>query len=433
MTLNDVNAEQAILGAMLLSPTAIETVADLLTSADFYRPGHGTLYAHLTAAWSADSPTDPIAMKNALTVSGELARVGGAGYLHELIASVPTAANAGWYARTVADLSRRRRLADAAVRIHAFASDLERTADAAVDAAQAELHAATATRSTTEPSSMAAVLDSALERALDETSRQRGISTGLGILDDAIGGMKPGQLIVIGGRPGAGKSVLACDMARAAALWHEVPTLLFSLEMSRAEVGARILAAMCDINLSHILHGTLRGDERQHLTSRASDLRASPLSVDDSPGLDLGRIRATARRSAQRRGLGLVIVDYLQLIATSSRRDSRVQEVAELSTGLKALARELNVPVVAAAQLNRASEIRSDKRPQLSDLRESGQIEADADVVILLHRPDQNDRRSERAGQVDLILAKNRHGPTDVVTAVAQLEYARFVDGDIPR
>lgn len=428
---NDVAAEQAVLGSMLLSPPVLEAVAEILTVGDFYRPGHGLLFAHLTAAYSAGLPTDALTIADALRSAGDLQRAGGGGYLHDLIASVPTAANATWYARTVADLARRRRLADAAVRIASFAADPERSLDAAVDAAQAELHAATQTRRSGDPASLGDVLDAALERAFDPDARQRGVSTGLGILDDAIGGLTPGQLIVVGGRPGAGKSVLVCDMARAAAMWHDVPTLVFSLEMSRAEVGARILAAVCEINLKHILHGNLRSDQAQHLRSRAEDLRSSPLTVDDSPQLDIGAIRATARRQAQRKGLGLVIVDYLQLIGTTSRRDNRVQEVAELSTGLKALARELQVPVVAAAQLNRASEIRSDKRPQLSDLRESGQIEADADVVILLHRPDQNDPRSERAGLVDLILAKNRHGPTDVVTAVAQLEYARFVDGDI--
>lgn len=429
--MNDVNAEQAVLGAMMLSAPVIESVAEVLASADFYRPGHRTLFAHLIAAWAAEQPTDPIAMVQTLTTSGDLARVGGSGYLHDLIASVPTAANATWYARVVRDHARRRRLTEAAVRIHEMAIDPARTVDEVVDRAQAELHAATKTRRSGEPVDVGEVLDAALERAMDDTGSQRGVSTGLGALDDAIGGLKAGQLVIVGGRPGAGKSVLACDIARAAAVWHSVPTLLFSLEMSRAEVGARLLAATCEINLSYILHGNLRADQRQHLRSRADDLRSSPLTVDDTAQMDLGAIRATARRAAQRRGLGLVIVDYLQLIG-ATRRENRVLEVSELSSGLKGLARELRVPVVAAAQLNRASEIRADKRPQLSDLRESGQIEADADVVILLHRPDQNDRRSSRAGLVDLILAKNRHGPLDVVTAVAQLEYARFVDGDIP-
>lgn len=431
MSLDDVNAEQAVLGAMLLSPTAVEAVCETLTSADFYRPGHGELFACITAAYAADQPTDVTTTHAALLAAGSLGRVGGAGYLHDLIATVPTAANAGWYAQIVADLARRRRLAEAAVRIHSFASDLQRPVDSAVDLAQAELHQAT-TRRTSALATLGQVLEETLVHAEDETGRQRGISTGLGVLDDAIGGLKPGQLVVIGGRPGAGKSVLACDIARAAAVWHSVPTLLFSLEMSRVEVGARILSAMCEIDLRHILNGNLRGDQRQHLRSRTDALRAAPLVVDSTPALDLGTIRATARRQQARRGLGLVIVDYLQLIAGATRRENRVQEVAEFSTGLKALARELAVPVVAAAQLNRASEVRSDRRPQLSDLRESGQIEADADVVILLHRPDQNDRESKRKGEVDLILAKNRHGPQDVVTAIAQLHFARFVDGDLP-
>lgn len=429
---SDLAAEQAVLGAMMLSHQTIDPVCEIVTSADFYRPGHATLFAAITAAYAMDEPTDIVALGTQLLGRGELARIGGPGYLHDLIATVPTAANAGWYARTVADLARRRRLADAAIRIATLAGDMERSVSSVAEAAEAEVFAATANRQTSEPASMSEVLDAAMERALDESGQQRGISTGLGALDDAIGGLKPGQLVIVGGRPGAGKSVLACDMARAAAVWHSVPTLLFSLEMSRAEVGARILAAMCTVDLRHLLNGTLRGDQRQHLQSRTTELRDSPLTVDDTAQLDVATIKATARRTKSRKGLGLIIVDYLQLIAPSGRRDSRVQEVAELSTGLKGLARELEVPVVAAAQLNRASEIRSDRRPQLSDLRESGQIEADADVVILLHRPDQNDRNSDRAGLVDLILAKNRHGPQDVVTAVAQLEYARFVDGDLP-
>lgn len=430
--LNDVAAEQAVLGAMMLSPGAIEAALEVVTSRDFYRPDHAVLFAAITAAYAAEQPTDIVAMGAQLRTSGELAKVGGPGYLHDLIATVPTASNAGWYAKVVADFARRRRVSEAAIRIHQMANDTERAVDAMVEQVQAELHEATAVRRSSDPVEFSVVLDAALERAMDITGDRRGISTGLGALDDAIGGLKPGQLVIIGGRPGAGKSVLACDIARAAAIWHGVPTLLFSLEMTRAEVGARILSAMCEVDLSHLLHGTLRADQRQHVQSRVLELRSSPLTVDDAPSLDLLTIRSTARRQRQRRGLGLVIVDYLQLIATTTRRENRVQEVAEFSSGLKALARELEVPVVAAAQLNRASEIRSDKRPQLSDLRESGQIEADADVVILLHRPDQNDRRSERSGLVDLILAKNRHGPQDVVTAVAQLEYARFVDGDIP-
>jgi len=430
--LADTAAEQIVLGAMMLSQHAADQVIDILTSGDFYEPRHGLVYATVVAALAAGDPTDPTAIAERLLAAGDLQRAGGAPYLHDLIASVPTAANAAWYARRVADYAMRRRIAESAVRIHQIATDLQQEVPDVVNNAQAVLHAACQDRDHRAAVPVGDGLEDLVGEILQPAGPDRGLSTGIGALDDSIGGLKPGQLVVVAGRPGVGKSVLLVDFARAAAVRRRIPVLLFSLEMSRDEVRKRILAAECEVNLSRILHGGLRPQERERLRSRWVELRDVPLYIDDSPQTDLAAIRGAARRMQQRHGLGLIAVDYLQLMTSARREESRVQEVGAISRGLKLLAKELHLPVVTAAQLNRLSEMRSDKRPQLADIRESGSVEQDSDIVILLHRPDYHDPEHPRAGEIDLIVAKNRNGPQETVTAIAQLDKSRIVDAGVP-
>lgn len=430
--LADVAAERAVLGGMMLSLRAADEVAEILTAADFYRADHGAIFAAILAAIANGEPTDHIALTGRLLATGELQRAGGAPYLHTLIADVPIAANAAWYARSVADFAVRRRVAQSAVRIHQIATDVQRDVADVVNGAQAVLHAACQDRDRSAATQLGDGLEELVDQILEPEGPDRGMSTGIGALDDAIGGLKPGQLVVIAGRPGAGKSVLTVDLTRAAAIRRGLPALLFSLEMGRDEIRKRILAAECDINLTRIMHGGLRPYEVDKLRARWIELRDAPLHIDDSPQTDLSAIRGAARRLQQRHGLSLVAVDYLQLMTSSRREESRVQEVGAISRGLKLLAKELHVPVVAAAQLNRLSEMRSDKRPQLADIRESGSVEQDSDIVILLHRPDYHDPEHVRAGEIDLIIAKNRNGPQETVTAIAQLDKSRIVDAGIP-
>lgn len=434
--LADTEAEKVVLGSLMLlgggndTAAIVEQVVALLRPDDFWLPRHGLIYAAITGALGSSHPTHPVALGRALAETGDLQRVGGGPYLHTLMACVPIAAHAPHYARIVADQATRRRLAHTGALMSQLAGDLTRGADDVVNQAQAALHAATS--GTADHGGGAQLSDLCTPDLLAEIldGAEKGISTGLGALDDVIGGLVAGQLVIVAGRPGSGKSVLGVDVARATALKRGIPAAIFSLEMSRKELLQRILAAECTISLTRIRRGDLRYDERARLTAKWDEIRQAPLHIFDVPtGVsDLATLRAVARRTQQRHGLAVVAVDYLQLVRGPGRYASRREEVDEVSRNLKNLAGELELPVLAAAQLNRGPESRTDKRPQLSDLRESGSIEADADIVIAIHREDYYDREHERAGEADLLVLKNRNGAQDVVTVAAQLEYVRFID-----
>lgn len=425
----DLGAERYVLGAMMLSEQAADDILDTgLAAEHFYRPIHGLIYTTIMAALARNEPAEPVALAAALAATDDLARIGGAPYLHTLYASPPTAATGPYYARIVYDHARRRLLAEASVRIAQIARSPSRDIAEAIDMAQSVLHAATVTGAHTTMQPMSSLADDILEEVLADTGVGRGISTGLASLDDIIGGLKPGQLIIVAGRPGAGKSVAVMDIARHTAVTTQIPTGVFSLEMTKAELVRRLYAAHASVDLTRIVNGNLTDADRERLRAVFPAIRRAPLFIDDNAPMTLAMIRSGARRLQQRRGLGLLIVDYVQLVRATVARESRVQEVTEVSTGLKLLAKELAIPIVAACQLNRNSESRSDRRPGLADLRESGSLEQDSDVVVLLHRPDYHDHEHLRAGEIDLIVAKNRHGANDTATAAAQLHYARIVD-----
>lgn len=420
----DEAAERITLGSMMLSPSSADEVLEILTSRDFYSPRHSSIFAAITAAHASGSPAEPIALLRLLAEAGEVERIGGAQYLAELLEAVPTAVQASHYAKIVADWSARRRIQAVALRLEQLSGDLTRSVPEMIDAAQSAVHVATTTGAR-DATSYAELTRTVATELQGETAP--GLPTGLRDLDRLIGKLKPGQLAIVGARPGVGKSVLLTVICRAAALRLGEPTLLFSLEMSEGEVTRRLLAAELDIPLRRLIHSRPQPADLERLNTHSSLAHSSALRIDGTRPLDLGALRSKARRMRQRHGLSLIVVDYLQLMSTT-HRGSRAEEIGEISRGLKILAGDLEVPVVVAAQLNRQSEYRSDRRPQLSDLRESGSIEADADVVILLHRDDLTDPDSPRAGEIDLIVAKNRNGAVDVVTAAAQLSYARIVD-----
>src|SRR6202020_1302361 len=256
----------------------------------------------------------------------------------------------------------------------------------------------------------------------------RGVPTGFTELDEVTNGLHPGQMIIVAARPGVGKSTLGLDFMRSCSIKHRLASVIFSLEMSKSEIVMRLLSAEAKIKLADMRSGRMSDDDWTRLARRMSEISEAPLFIDDSPNLTMMEIRAKARRLKQRADLRLVVVDYLQLMSSGKRVESRQIEVSEFSRSLKLLAKELEVPVIAISQLNRGPEQRTDKKPQLSDLRESGSIEQDADVVILLHREDVYERESPRAGEADLIVAKHRNGPTTTVTVAFQGHYSRFVD-----
>jgi len=580
----DVHAEQSVIGGMLLSKDAIADCVEGLKGVDFYRPAHELIYDAILDLYSRGEPADAITVSDELTKRGDLTRVGGQAYLHQLISEVPTAANAGYYAEIVAERAVLRRLVDAGTKIvqMGYGQGGGDVVDI-VNAAQAEIYAVADKRGGDDYAVLGDVLEATvdeIEAASGKTGEMTGVPTGFTDFDNLTNGLHPGQMIVVAARPAVGKalaldtplptpwgwttmgdvaagdlvlgadgrpttvtratdvmtgrpcfevefsdgstivadadhqwlvtvdaqeivlttsqilgrvsagvavsisrapgqegsatdaatigavtwkvtlvtpvesvpvrcievddeahlylagesmipthnSTWGLDVARSAAIKHKMATVLFSLEMSRTEITMRLLSAEASIQLQNMRKGTMRDEDWTRLARTMGEVSDAPLFIDDSPNMSLMEIRAKCRRLKQRNNLRLVIIDYLQLMSSGKRVESRQQEVAELSSALKLLAKELEVPVIAISQLNRGSEQRTDKRPQMSDLRESGSIEQDADMVILLHRESMYERESPREGEADLIVAKHRNGPTDTITVAFQGHYSRFTN-----
>ncbi|WP_330468530.1 replicative DNA helicase [Micromonospora zamorensis] len=384
----DVAAEQCVLGGMLLSKDAIADVVEILKTNDFYRPVHATIFDIILDIYGRGEPADSITVAAALADSGDLVRIGGAPYLHTLIASVPTAANAAYYARIVSERAVLRRLVEAGTKIvqlgYGTASGGSRDVDDVVDLAQQAVYDVTERR----VSEDFAILADMLQPTLDEIEAvgatggmMTGVPTGFSDLDRLLNGLHAGQLIIVAGRPGLGKSTASMDFARNAAIRANQAAAIFSLEMSKVEIVMRLLSAEARVPLHVLRSGQLSDDDWTKLARCMGEISEAPLFVDDTPSMNLMEIRAKARRLKQRHDLKMIVVDYLQLMTSPKRTESRQQEVADLSRGLKLLAKEVECPVIAVSQLNRGPEQRTDKRPQLSDLRESGCLTAETRVV----------------------------------------------------
>ncbi|MEV4258070.1 replicative DNA helicase [Spirillospora sp. NPDC049652] len=566
---HDIAAEQGVLGGMLLSQDAIAEVIEVLRTADFYRPAHQIIYDAVLDLYGRGDPADAVTIAGELTKRGEIGRVGGAPYLHTLISSVPTAANAGYYARIVRERSVLRKLVETGTRIVQMGYNADGAdADEILDRAQAEVFAIAEKRSGEDYVPLSEIMPGALDEieAIGSRGGQMvGVPTGFADLDALTNGLHPGQMIVVAARPAMGKalglatpvptpagwttmgalevgdevldadglptrvvaatevmhgrpcyevefscgevvvadaqhqwrtsvagetavrttdriaatldevhvidgpgervtkivdvrpvpsvpvrcvqvdnadhmylvgrsrvpthnSTLALDFARAASIKHGLTSAFFSLEMGRNEITMRLLSAEARVALHAMRSGTMQDEDWTRLARRMSEVAEAPLFIDDSPNMSMMEIRAKARRLKQQHDLRLVVIDYLQLMTSGKRVESRQVEVSEFSRSLKLLAKELQVPVIALSQLNRGPEQRTDKKPMVSDLRESGSIEQDADMVILLHREDAYEKESPRAGEADLIVAKHRNGPTATVTVAFQGHYSRFVD-----
>jgi replicative DNA helicase len=324
-----------------------------------------------------------------------------------------------------------RRLVTAGTRIVHMGYSGQGEVDDVVDRAQAEVYEVTERRTSEDYAPLSDIMQGTLneiEAISNRDGEMVGVPTGFAELDSLTNGLHPGQLVILAARPAIGKSTLGLDVCRNASIKHGITSVIFSLEMSRNEIVMRLLSAEAQVSLQHMRSGTMTEADWAKMANKMGVVSEAPLFIDDSPNMTLMEIRAKCRRLKQRHNLKLVVVDYLQLMTSGKRVESRQQEVSEFSRSLKLLAKELEVPVIAISQLNRGPEQRQDKRPMLSDLRESGSLEQDADMVVLLHREDFYERESPRAGEADFIVAKHRNGPTANITVAFQGHYSRFVD-----
>jgi replicative DNA helicase len=423
---HDKAAEMATLGGMLLSADAIADVADILRADDHYVPAHQVIHEVIVALHEAGEPTDAVAVAAELTKRVVIAKVGGALYLHDLIAAVPTAANAGYYARIVAGCAVRRRIIEAATRVVqiAYSGDAEPAEIAARALGEIEDAAATVSRQAVRP--IRDVVYAALEEA--EHGTEHGISLPWRDLDELLNGASPGQLIYVAARPSVGKSLMGAGVAAHVALKLKMAALLVSMEMRAEDITLRLISAQAKVSLWALTHQQATQDDWQRVLEVAEPIADSPLVLEYDPWCSLvsirARLREMQRSSAPAR---VLVVDYLGLMEPPAA-ENRQTAVAALSRGLKRIAGEFGIPVIALAQLNRGPDLRADHTPLLADLRESGAQEQDADVVILLHREDAYDRESPRAGEIDLIVAKNRTGPTATITVAFQGHYGRIKD-----
>jgi replicative DNA helicase len=424
-------AEQSVLGSMLLSKDAIADVTEVIRGTDFYRPAHELIHDAIIDLYGRGEPADPVTVAAEIQRRGELQRVGGAPYLHTLSANVPIAANAGYYAEIVREKAILRRLVDAGTKIVQIGYAGEGQVDDMVDQAQAEVYKVTDKRSAEDYAPLSDIMDGVLDEIEAIGNREAGlygVPTGFADLDDLTNGLHAGQMIIVAARPAMGKSTLALDLCRAASIHNNLTSCFFSLEMTRSEITMRLLSAEAKVPLNHIRNGQMSDDDWTKLARKMGEVSSAPMFIDDSPNMTMMEIRAKARRLRQRHDLRLIVIDYLQLMTSGKKVESRQLEVSEFSRQIKLLAKELEVPIIALSQLNRGPEQRGDKRPMMSDLRESGSIEQDADMVVLLHRDDVYEKESTRPGEADLIVAKHRNGPTRDITVAFQGHYSRFVD-----
>jgi replicative DNA helicase len=380
----DNDAEQSVLGSMLLSKDAIADVIETIRGTDFYRPVHETVFDAMIDLYGRGEPVDPVTTAAELGRRGELVRVGGAPYLHTLSASVPIAANASYYAEIVREKAILRRLVNAGTRIVQMGYAGEGEVDDVVDAAQQEVYSVTDKRTSEDYAPLSAIMEATLDEIEAISNRggeMTGVPTGFADLDDLTNGLHGGQMVIIAARPAMGKSTLALDFCRAASIHNNLTSVIFSLEMTRNEITMRLLSAEAKIPLNHMRNGNMTDDDWQKLARKMGEVSSAPLFIDDSPNMTMMEIRAKARRLKQRHDLKLIVIDYLQLMTSGKKVESRQLEVSEFSRQIKLLAKELEVPVIALSQLNRGPEQRADKRPMLSDLRESGCLTADTRVM----------------------------------------------------
>lgn len=456
-------AERSLLGSILLDPQVLNDVVEIVPSPEsFYKESHGTIYKALVDTFDAHQSGDLVQLTETLRARGVLDRVGGTGYLMELAEAVPSAASAPYYARLIADAARLRKLIDAAGEIlHDAYTGADGTPDGAkrvIDLAEKRIFDIASEDINAEPESLKELLHAEMQRIDEADGRPiMGVPTGFPDLDQMTSGLQPEELIILAARPSMGKTAIALNLAEQIAFggvtpWEPrrhakpVPVGIFSLEMSRGALVQRLLSARSGVDSAKLRNGMVNAEEYERLRQASAELAEAPMIIDDTPGMTVLTLRAKARRMKQRHGIGCIVIDYLQLLSSpTAARESRQVEVSEISRSIKALARELKLPVICLAQLNRGAEQREGNRPRMSDLRESGSIEQDADVVALLHResyyhrgepawdpnsPEFDEENRDKLNLAELILAKQRNGPTGTVKLVWDSHVVRFKSYD---
>ncbi|MFW6110072.1 MAG: replicative DNA helicase [Patescibacteria group bacterium] len=418
-------AERSILGALLLDEDAIVQVVDNLRGEHFYHDRHKKIYQAIYDLFERREPVDMITVTNELQTMGALEEVGGASYLAELVNSVPTSAHASYYSEIVRECAAKRRLISVAGKISELGFKEESEADELIDQAEQELFSIAEGHFERDFSSVGSTLEVVFDQLDDLYKSQggmRGVPTGLESLDDKLAGLQDSNLIILAARPSVGKTSLAINIAQHAAVENDIPVGIFSLETSKEQLVYRMLSAQADVDGWRLTTGNLESEDFQRIGEAMGVLNEAPIFIDDTPGANVMEMRTKARKLQLEHGIRLIIVDYLQL-AHGRGLENRVQEVSEISQAFKNLARELNVPVLALSQLSRAVEGRTSPRPQLSDLRASGSIEQDADVVMFLFREDEEDRSG-----VNLYIAKHRNGPTGEINLYFRGERTKFYE-----
>lgn len=418
---HNLEAEGSLLGAMLLSADAVATAIEVVDPHHFYRPIHRMVFEAMWDLYRRPEPVDVVTVVEELRRRGELETVGGLAFLGELASAVPATVNAGHYARIVREAFVLRELISAGRQIAEMAFDVADDVPSIVDRAEAVIYEVAKGRSEVEFTSMSELMHRAyevIEHRYDHKAPVTGLASGFTDLDKLTSGFQPGNLVMIAARPSMGKTSLALNVATNVALRTDPPkgVAVFSLEMSSEEVAERLLCAEANVDSKRVRSGYLQDSDWPRITRAAGRLEAAPIYIDESPFVSVLEMRAKCRRIATRHTLGLVVVDYIQLMEPrNTRQENRATVVAEISRGLKVLARELSIPVVACAQLNRAPEARTDKRPLLGDLRESGALEQDSDIVLFIYRDTYYNPDSPDKGVAEIIVAKNRNGPTGMV------------------
>lgn len=426
----NIEAEQSVLGSLLMDRDAMLKIGDFLKSDDFYREDHGIIYEAIATLYSKRKPVDVLTLTDELEKEKKLKSVGGASYLTTLVNAVPTAANVVTYAQIIQQKATLRRLISAASTIAELGFDENSELESVLDRAESSLFAVSQKYVKQYFTPIKDILSDSFDR-IDKLHKEkgvlRGVPSGFRDLDSLLAGFQNSDLIILAARPSIGKSSLALNFVDYVACEMKIPAAIFSLEMSKEQVIDRFLCMRGNVDSWKLRTGNLEDEDFGRLNYAMGALSEAPIYIDDTPIINIMEIRTKARRLQSEQGLGLIVIDYMQLMQGSSKNsDNRVQEVSEISRGLKGLARELNIPVIALSQLSRAVEHRPDKRPMLADLRESGSIEQDADVVMFIYRDDYYDQDTEQKNIAEVLIRKHRNGPTGDVQLFWKPEYMKF-------
>ncbi|MCR5796704.1 MAG: replicative DNA helicase [Eubacterium sp.] len=433
---HDGEAEQSVIGSILLNHDAIYTASERLTPGDFYNPQFKIIYEAMLALYTANSPIDVVTLKSNLESKGAPEELTSVEFLSNIVQSVPTSANIKYYCDIVRNKAVLRRLIDVSEKITNTCYEDQKELNEILESAEREIFQVSQNNNNTEFMPIRKVALDALKNIYDASQTSgsvTGVSTGFYDLDRKTAGLQPSNLVLIAARPAMGKTAFALNIAEYVGMKNKITTAIFSLEMSKLELAKRLMSMNSKVDSQHIRSGNLTDEEWNDLSESTLVLGESKIVIDDTPAISIQELRSKCRKLKLEQDLGLVIIDYLQLMNGSSGRksESRQNEISEISRNLKAIAREIDCPVIALSQLSRAVEGRDDKRPMLSDLRESGAIEQDADVVMFLYRDEYYNKDSDRKGITEVIIGKQRSGPTGTVELKWLAEYTKFANLDV--